>query len=435
MPTTVSNNSTLREIIYTHHKSFKADGERTFLVHKEGHLWSYNRTLNILYLPFSLNTEDFIIDCELLGEKYLAFDIPSESKKGYKERRERLEELVKYLKVFDPSLFSIKEEEDISRTSDGIIFTSLGKYSDPVYKTKPQPTIDISIPVEKEMEEVVKEWGWNFSNVENPGIYEVNSEGKILRRRFDKSTPNPPSIIKKTLSDKSWIEYEEIMKREKMQMMRYHHNKIKDGIISRLRGLLIDVGSGQGGDISKWVRNKKLKKVVAVEPDKGMAEEFRKRVKRSGGEKIKLLNKPLDPSFSLDNCDKPRNMTMFFCLSQVMVNFKEGGELTKLLKKLDVQSVHIINMFEEDVLYESNERWSIRKYNEKRMVDIRETRAVKIKEEKTSWKEFGKIMEEGGYHLREKCVLSSPPADCFTHEEETLNRMYSYSHFSKALSP
>ena len=63
-------------------------------------------------------------------------------------------------------------------------------------------------------------------------------------------------------------------------LMRYYHNDIKRELLSGLAegSTLLDIGSGRGGDLSKWY---KLSKVIAVEPIDTWLDEFRSRLQSS----------------------------------------------------------------------------------------------------------------------------------------------------------
>jgi hypothetical protein len=118
------------------------------------------------------------------------------------------------------------------------------------------------------------EWVW----------LEENSRGKfkIIRVREDKLYPNPITqandifrLIKRPIKPEQFYQYT-------MYIMRNYHNRAKRFIINDLEAytkktVLLDLGSGRGGDRDKWTN---LSKVYAVEPDEKNIKEFISREKK-----------------------------------------------------------------------------------------------------------------------------------------------------------
>lgn len=103
-------------------------------------------------------------------------------------------------------------------------------------------------------------------------IYRVN------RIREDKIKPNNIDVVNilwKLRQDP--IEQKTLEGRD-IKLMRKYHNEIKrDRIIGKLSGLVIDIGSGVGGDLDKYFKNEKIKDVLFIEPNKNFIEEFERR--------------------------------------------------------------------------------------------------------------------------------------------------------------
>jgi len=73
-------------------------------------------------------------------------------------------------------------------------------------------------------------------------------------------------------------------------LMRKFHNSLKRELLNDVSNdsYLIDIGSGKGGDLSKW---KKFKKVLAIEPNVGYIHEFERRLEERGmRDKVDILN-------------------------------------------------------------------------------------------------------------------------------------------------
>ena len=127
------------------------------------------------------------------------------------------------------------------------------------------------------------------------------------RIRLDKNYPNSCEVamdvwdIVRTFSIKK-----ETLTGMTFDMVRRYHNKIKNTLFyenNKPEGVLLDIGSGRGGDVLKWKRN--FKEVVAVEPNEEHIEELSKRVEQSkmednvlivntGGEDYKTITDAMD---------------------------------------------------------------------------------------------------------------------------------------------
>lgn len=105
------------------------------------------------------------------------------------------------------------------------------------------------------------------------------------RPRFDKSWPNN-SIV----ADGNWSLIhnpinEDTMKGNDVVLMRKYFNRVKKYILLKSaksftsKPTLLDIGSGRGGDVSKWSNN--YSKVLAVEPNLSHIKEFASRTRRS----------------------------------------------------------------------------------------------------------------------------------------------------------
>jgi len=60
--------------------------------------------------------------------------------------------------------------------------------------------------------------------------------------------------------------------------MRKYHNIIKQNILSNYKGSLLDIGTGNGGDIHKW---KNFRKIICIEPDHEKIKSLKERVSKS----------------------------------------------------------------------------------------------------------------------------------------------------------
>lgn len=117
-------------------------------------------------------------------------------------------------------------------------------------------------------------------------------EGGILEPRLvrpDKEYPNNTEVALD-----NWYQIHnpiltETLKGESLQLTFRWHNRIKRELYNRAPGhTLLDIGSGQGGDVGKWLR---FTKIVAVEPNKNYLPELQRRIEGAGlTDRVRILN-------------------------------------------------------------------------------------------------------------------------------------------------
>lgn len=111
--------------------------------------------------------------------------------------------------------------------------------------------------------------------------------------RPDKKKPNSISVAADVWDQLHNPITEEVLKGENFTLMRKYHNRIKKQIFKRslqfqTNKYLLDIGSGRGGDVSKW---RDYDKIVAVEPNSDHILELQKRLKTWNLEnRVKIVN-------------------------------------------------------------------------------------------------------------------------------------------------
>ena len=122
------------------------------------------------------------------------------------------------------------------------------------------------------------------------------SGGKVtmepVRERKDKPFPNDYPILEVGYALMRNPIHEETLRGDNTALMRRYHNNIKRNLLtdnSIKRGsLLIDFGSGKGGDLQKW---SKFTKVLAIEPNMEFIKEMERRIESYGlGNKVTILH-------------------------------------------------------------------------------------------------------------------------------------------------
>jgi hypothetical protein len=115
---------------------------------------------------------------------------------------------------------------------------------------------------------------------------------KPIRMRGDKPFPNDYDILEVGYSLMRNPVHESTLMGEDTVLMRRYHNSLKRKILTdssvKPRSVLIDFGSGKGGDLQKW---SKFSKVLAIEPNPEFIQEMSRRIDRSGvGDKVTVLH-------------------------------------------------------------------------------------------------------------------------------------------------
>jgi hypothetical protein len=190
---------------------------------------------------------------------------------------------------------------------DGLIFQGPGEYkSDYTKKWKPSEFLTIDFLVDAK-ERKLKVYDAHFVVTEKlkTGKFVafadavgdlLNYDGQVVeckwdyvkgvyvfvRVRIDRNYPNALITAKDVERDiKSPIPRETLLGKT-VQVFRRYHNKVKEEMLSqyaREANLLVDWGSGRGGQLKQWDRNK-IKNVIAVEPNQANLDEFNARLNK-----------------------------------------------------------------------------------------------------------------------------------------------------------
>lgn len=92
-----------------------------------------------------------------------------------------------------------------------------------------------------------------------------------VRPRFDKTHANSYKVYESMMNayKKGDILDLDVMRGAKNSLFffRVCHNIAKLEIVSQCSGVILDIGSGRGGDLSKWAHNRNISAVIAVEPN------------------------------------------------------------------------------------------------------------------------------------------------------------------------
>uniref|UniRef100_A0A6C0J9Z4 Uncharacterized protein n=1 Tax=viral metagenome TaxID=1070528 RepID=A0A6C0J9Z4_9ZZZZ len=360
--------------------TLKLDGDRMILLlhPKFGvYLITLDSTFIKLFDSHPTNTHSIdakiLIDCEVMRDGNIfhihMFDLISDRFKNHlKPFSQRLEYIQKiyntikqdlrhenvryyvknFIQITDTKVLSKMIDDDLENdNTDGVIIqTNDDVYRQTkIFKLKPKAlnTMDIYVEpyllnseenlhynysfVNKNMRRYLLNFEYNLSNFIMECYWNKNSQKFVpLKIRFDKTYGNPKRVIDSTskLIYEDEMSYRDMFLGKSLFMARKHINNLKGKILTMNQNkILLDIGSGQGGDFDKWGH---FDYVYAVEKDKKMIDEFVRRHGSSG--RVNLIEgdfADLNISFDVDI------ITIFFAVNVI---FKTKEYLEKFIKKL-----------------------------------------------------------------------------------------------------
>ena len=278
---------------------------------------------------------------ELIGDIFLPFDVCMIGGKkiiseNYFDRSSHIKEIlnkqIDKIKIVEKKAFDLTndrkvffekiklaflEKNKVDYPTDGLIFTPVysdflppgsGKRKDVrilknykdicKYKEKTDQTIDFKIVgsdlfasnrkfVGSERFPFTKE---NYTlesptiKIEQGDIVEFKpdfAENKIVyhphRLRKDKLGPNSYDVALDNWEIVHDPIYPSTLEGEDIRLLRKNNNRIKRSMISSMSGIVIDFGSGKGGDFTSYIKNQKISHVFAIEPNLEFVMEMKSR--------------------------------------------------------------------------------------------------------------------------------------------------------------
>jgi len=311
----------------------KLDGQRYYLFFENNKVYSIqNKNVNLLSIKkVYMKVNRSIADVEFFEGKYYFFDCYLFKSKfiyedDLKNRLENIDELVStnpYLfikKDFSNNLLDTTDHllKTLDRSkNDGLIYTPYS-IKMPVYKwkfpekmsidfrlvEKEKNVYDLCVYTEKDQAGYTPFSTYKSTEILEPnGIYEFtyqNKEFVLLRKRDDKEKPNFKSVTgKPNTVDSVWKdmkspfeEYRLLNLFKPIRKMRRLHNLIKRNLISSYckTKKVLDLGIGNGGDLSKYL-NSNTSFIFGVEPYDKNYNELLKRITDEFKNKVKLIKK------------------------------------------------------------------------------------------------------------------------------------------------
>ena len=321
-------------------------------------------------------------------------------------------------------------------TTDGIIFLKEDTgYMHPVYKWKPHSTVDLMVTATHELltcdnhaiRTPVADPG--LAGVA-PGIWEFDFDGHLLhpkRPRPDKPQANSRYIVETNVVH---AVPGSVFSCVGCYLMRKYHNRVKSRMIRGANdngAVIMDIGTGQGGDVAKW---KRAKRVYCIEPSLQSTDDMRNRHGSIRG--VSVHNVPLrDLDLSLIN-GKVDIFIAFFCMNQfekadwesLSTAIKSTGSLSCRLLAIAMTAPrsHTGECF--DIAMSSDTAYSI---------CIHGTRITGMQETAVSKRLLTSEMAKCGLVLDECETLNSN--SFMTKEERALSAMYEALVYKRVRSP
>ena len=439
----------------------KVDGERRFVVGIDEKVFSVGLLSDIkLEGAMPCNEGIFVLDCEYTydtnSEIYYVFDAVVRNgeylgqRESLQDRLEIARELlasmpdelrahvnIKKYHPFDSfdKLCNLYNEfrNDNRYKIDGMIFADKTEgYMQQVPKWKPQNTVDLMLTRDKAL---VTCDGYTIDNIQVAtadiceGIWEFsyNETENVLypeRLRPDKPQANSKKIVETNIFHAI---PESVFSGVGCYLMRKYHNRVKRRMIMNANdkdAVILDVGTGQGGDADKW---KRAKHVYCIEPAWRSSDEMLRRHGKS--EKINIINKCLR---NLDHdlvTHKVDVFTVFFCMNQF--EDADWASLQKLITSKGSKKCRLLAIAMTAPKTHKGQCFDIKmKDGERYNIDIHNTRISKIDEVVVNSAKLTKMMDRCGMKLVKQDRLDSN--DFMTKEERILSSMYESFMYNKS---
>lgn len=417
--------------------SRKYDGVRKFVIIDSGRIYAIDLKKNVSYLRDIDEEKSTILDCELVDDVLYIIDVVIF--RGQDVREESSQKRLGYRHNFENDLLSVKEfvpftnpnqilemyNEEGDVPIDGIIL--LGNKYNSVIKWKPQNTVDMFVSEDGGL----YGYGDVFISTKSKGLvqesinevcefkYNIEDESyEFIRIRQDKPNPNSLRIIEAN-KNVPMLESKECI------LMRTYHNFIKRSILEDVKkgSTLVDIGTGQFGDVSKW---SKFKKIYCIEPRSD--EKWKKRITRSA-HKITLLNYGIS-QYKIFRDQLENNIdlfTAFFCMN--LFGDKDMLGLRKMLKEKSGEKSKFICICITNLKVSSNDCYTTRIIDDTFYgITLHGTRIVSLKERVLDKNMLSSFLESCGYTLYKSQVLNDIN-HIMSNEERQLSSMYEMMEF------
>lgn len=432
----------------------KIDGERRFIIILSERVFSVGLLKDVrLEGKMPDNKQIHILDCEYAKGDFHVFDaIVTNGEyigddESLDDRLETAKNIISVLELtakinvkpyysFDcfETLCNLYDTFKAKYDIDGMVFVNnTEEYMQTVLKWKPHNTVDLMFTNEGKL---VTSDEHDMTHlmavpVEHKGIWEFIYDAQTvtlspLRYRPDKPRANSRKIIESNVRNPI---PESVFSGVGCHMMRKYHNRVKRDMIDVANSncVILDIGTGQGGDLQKW---KKAVYVYCVEPRLDSISEMQDRMQGNQGmsDKIQIINtyiRDLDYSLIDDNIGL---FTAFFCMNHF--HDSDFDALIKIIKEKGSKNCQLLaTAITKPRNYKSKCFEVTMNGEDKYFIDMYDTRISGINEQKVNIDRLSNLMKECGMVLRERKLLNEEPF--MTKDERILSSMYEMFVYSK----
>ena len=431
----------------------KVDGIRRFLICFNKKMYSVGLMKDVVYEGTSDIDDITILDCEYANDSYYIFDVPVYKEEycgnlSFDNRMNLMEEInymlshkseintcVKVYEKFDSfdKLCKLYENFMNEYIMDGMIFADItSDYMQKVAKWKLYSTIDLEIKEQNILltcdgyrldiecanipENSYGVWEFAYEN-----IHEHESKGILVakRPRYDKPQANSKHIVFKNIYNSV---PGTLFTGRGFYLMRKYHNMVKKQMITDAndhKAVILDIGTGQGGDINKWNR---ASKIFCIEPDATAVSEMYQRLDDTKNMKNKITVIPSRlADIDITQIDTKVNIfTAFFCMNQWQDD--DWAMLKKLIKNKGSKKCRLLVIVMTNPKEHKSNNLEIKLMGpEKYNIKIHETRIMNIDEKAVSVAYLTKIANDCGLKLIKQNNLTH---DFMTIDERRLSSMY-----------
>lgn len=368
----------------------KIDGERRFLLLLNKQVFSIDligqvRLERISSIRYNSSLCS-ILDCEFLNERYNIIDVVVLEQKFVADDDNPQTRLKMFEEEYIDNSFDIgvkeylqvklsPEENNLiidnwnnNYDMDGIIIVDR-KYTGKCFKLKYNTTVDLlykngafTTGDGKTIDGSVTITGDLVEDRINELIVISSKELHFLKVRDDKPYPNSSKVVLDNMSDS--IATMDIFKGKGCVIMRKLHNRVKllmYRMVNINNSVVLDIGSGQGGDLSKW---KNVSKVYAVEPNEEANREMLERMSRiRNRSSIKIISSRTENhEYIINNIEENIEViSLFFCLNLFEEDDLIG--LYNIINEVASNDCRIIGAYMERKEDSINECYSIETVN------------------------------------------------------------------------
>lgn len=444
--------------------SLKLDGTRMFLVCHEANVYAISTRgeETIIKSDNRIRHSLTLFDTEAVDGLYYAFDIVIASgtvvaNRPLRERtklipqvcldinravKKRLVVAKRHFMFETFSAFSkhhyTLEKQIRDGRHDGLIYTHSRSYFDPVMRWKPQKTIDLlyyrgALAVCNKEGNIVSKLKLSEGSREpkegSIGEFIINPNGSVtlLRTREDKTHPNSAAVVSKIMTmAKEEEDMFSVFKGLTVSIMRSYHNDVKRALLRKGAGHLLDIGSGRGGDVTKWGH---YKAVTCVEPSHANITELRRRL--GSNKKIKVIQTKVEYLRGFEK--SVTTLSCFFCITLVDVGrlikvaqrvFSDKAKCTFLCTVMSKE--HVVETFRERSVREYVcEAYSVRlEGNDKVLIHVPGTMVLNQVENLVDVDELIVLFNSIGFGLESRGRLNE--SRFMSSNEYVLSCMYEY---------